>query len=334
MAKNKVCIVALTLACAFSIAIVYVNVMTFDPVLTSDTGYSDTRDYVAIYYGESAEGIRAFRPLVPCLARLVPDFPASIFDTGRNVSADLQVVLKFGVVNLIFLIAASMALFELQRALGLEGWVAILGMLLFLSLPTVVRSAGLPMTDTAFYFFFSLALWAVLKGNLNVLLVGSVLGVMAKELTLLVLPLIFLVGCSWKDKLRMSAAVLPAILVYVFLRVWMPSVGLAFSWDDGYTSGSILSLSRYQLRWLFSMSGVVDIFMAFALAWPLAIFALIRCEVPQILRSWIYLIPIVIIGVILGAGNLSRSTMAAFPVIIPLAAIGLKGLSGVSADEI
>ncbi len=320
-------VIALVLASAIGMAIVYVNVMTYDPVLTPETGYSDTQDYISLYRGETASGIRAFRPLVPWLARLVPDFPASIFDTGRDVSRELQIVLKFGAVNYLFLVAASLTLFELQRSLGLDGWASLLGMALFLSLPTVVRSAGLPMTDTAFYFFFCLALWAVLKRNWAVLLAASTLGVMAKELALLVMPLILLTKCSWKTRLRLLLAVLPALFVVILLRFWMPAINLASGWDDGYLSGSILGLTGYQLRWLFSASGLVDMFMAFTLAWPLAIYALVVGDVPDTLRSWIYLLPIVILGVLLGAGNLSRSTVAAFPVIIPLAAIGLQRLS-------
>jgi len=144
--------VVLVVAVSFSFSIVYANVQTYDPKLTPATGYVDSVDYLNMYFGEPGTGIRAYRPLVPVLARLVPDLPSSLFTAGRSFDRFAVAAMKFGVVNLFFLIGACIALYVLQRGFGLSYFEAFLGILLFLSSQTVVRSAGLPMTDAAFFF--------------------------------------------------------------------------------------------------------------------------------------------------------------------------------------
>ncbi len=63
--------------------------------------------------------------------------------------------------------------------------------------------------------------------------------------------------------------------------------------------------------------------MAFGLAWIPAIYAYARTKLPALLLPWLWLLLIVFVGVLLGAGNLGRSTFTAFPVVIPAAAYGL-----------
>ena len=318
---------AIFLAASFSMAIVYTNVMTYDPVITPKTGYSDTIDYIAVYRGEAANNIRAFRPLTPLLARLVPDFPKSIFDVGRSITDDFQIALKFGAINVLFLVGASLTIFRLQQSFELDGEASLIGMLLFLASPVVVRSAGLPMTDTAFYFFFSLLLFLILEKRYIWIVVVSILGALTKELVLLAIPLIWIMPKSIKERLGLTAAMIPAVIAYLLLRILLPLTPLASGYSDSVFSGENMSLFGEYIAKLLTIEGLIDIFMSFGFAGPLAFYGFLKADLPKILSRWCWLVVIVFMGVFLGGGNLARSPFTAFPVVMPLAAMGMLSIS-------
>lgn len=311
--------VLLVVVVSFSFSIVYANVQTYDPKLTPATGYVDSVDYLNMYFGEPGTGIRAYRPLVPLLARLVPDLPSSLFTAGRPFDRFTMAAMKFGVINLFFLIGACVALYVLERGFGLSYFEAFLGVLLFLGSQTVVRGAGLPMTDAAFFFFFSLCMIAIQRDNLWLLLFAHTIGVLAKELVILSVPLILLSLLSWRRKAWMLLATVPGIALYVVVRMTFAPSPL-----DGYATGQVLSYLDDQLLALSTPNGLINLFFAFGLAWIPAVYALAACKVPLLLKRWSWLIVIVFVGVLLGAGNFGRTTFSAFPVVMPLAALGLS----------
>lgn len=312
-------IVLFALVISLSVSIVYTNVQTYDSTLTPATGYHDTVDYLNIYFGEPGTGIRAYRPLVPLLARLVPDLPTSLFTQGRSFDRFNAAAVKFGVINLLFLIGACIALYALERGFGLSYFEALLGVLLFLGSQTIVRSAGLPMIDTAFFFFLSLCMIAIQRNNLWLLLFSHTVGVLAKELVLLSIPLLLLSLLPWRRKALMLLATVPGIALYALVRMTF-----APSPVDDYVTGQILSRVDDQLRALLTVNGLLNVFLSFGIAWIPALYALVACKVPILLRRWVWLIPIVVVGVILGAGNWGRTTFSAFPVVMPLASLGLS----------
>jgi hypothetical protein len=321
-------IVLLVVVAGFAFSIVYTDVWTYDPVLTPASGYSDSVDYLNMYFGEPGTGLRAYRPLVPFLARLLPDLPYSLFNSGRSFDRFAVAALKFGVVNLFFLIGACVALYALQRGFGLSYLQAFLGVLLFLAAQTIVRSAGLPMTDAAFFFFFALCLIAIQWDNVWLLLFAHTVGILAKELVVLCIPLILLSLLPRRRKAWMLLATVPGIALYVLVRFKYAPSPL-----DGYVTGQVLSYFDDQLLALTRPNGLVNLFLAFGLAWIPAVYALAACRVPRLLRRWSWLVAIVFVGVLLGAGNLGRTTFTAFPVVMPLAALGLSSWLGQAAES-
>lgn len=305
----------------FSFSIVYANVMTYDPVLTPATGYSDTAGYLDIYAGGTGEGmgpIGSYRPLVPELAALLPDPPRAIFSDEHPFTWEAMAAAKFGLLNLFFLIGACLAMFAFQLALGFVGPEAFLGVVLFLSTKEVIRSAGLPIIDTAFYFFFLLCLVAVVKDRPWFLMAAAAVGVSSKELILLVIPLILLTLLPWRRRIILLAAMVPAVLVYAGIRFFYAPTAV-----DPYVTGGSLGFFDDQIRVLFTPNGIVNVVLAFGVCWLFAAYALLKADVPPVLRRWAWFVPIVFLGVLLGAGNLGRSTFTAFPVVVPLAAAGL-----------
>ena len=194
----------------------------------------------------------------------------------------------------------------------------MIGIFFFLTSSTIVRSAGLPMTDVAFLFFFMLAMVAMLKENVWLFLAATTIGVLAKELILLLLPLILLIKKPKILVAELLLATVPAIAIYFILHGFMPNT----TPDGAITSGLSMSHIVESLRQFSRLNGWINLFWSFGLAWFPGLYALFVKELPVILKRWSLLVPVVFIGVLAGLGNINRSMFTAAPVFIPLAAFG------------
>lgn len=325
-------IVLLVVVVSLSFSIVYSNVQTYDYKQAEVTGYSDSVEYIKMYLGEPEMDIGSYRPLVPFLARLVPDLPRWLFAPTRYVDYFFNVAIKFGILNFFFLICACLALYILQQGFGLNYLEAFLGVVLFLSSQTVVRSAGLPMVDAAFYFFFLLSAIAIQRNNLWLLFFAFTLGVLAKELVVILsIPLILLSFFSCQRKCLMFLTSIPAVLLHIWVRFTIAPSPLL----DKVLTGWTLKYIKYQLLLLITPNKLINLFLSFGLGWIPAIYALTACKVNSLLRRWSWLILVVFIGVLLEGSNFARNTFSAFVVVIPLASLGLsKYLADVTKDRV
>lgn len=310
-----------------AISIVYANVQTYDPIQTPNSGYSDTVDYMNMYRGGTGSGIRAYRPLVPVLARLIPDPPRALFNERRTAVSEStvadarRVALKFGMVNFVFLVGSCIAFYVLLRDFEYSANESYLGVALFLSSQAVVRSAGLPMTDTAFYFFFLVCLIGLVRNQFWTVILAATVGVLAKELIVLAAPLALLTSHNRYARSRLFAATLPAVLLHVVVRITSNAP------SDTYSIGQVIQL-RAQLRALLSPNGILNVIMAFGLVWIAAAYGATTGKIPETVRRWSWLAPLVFVGVLLTGGNLGRSTFTAFPIVIPVAMTGIFAWGG------
>ncbi len=77
---------------------------------------------------------------------------------------------------------------------------------------------------------------------------------------------------------------------------------------------------------LFTFSKLADLFSSFNLLWFPALYALIRCNPPTLLYRWSYLAIVMLIMILLFGLSLGRILFYAFPVVIPLALYGIRGM--------
>jgi hypothetical protein len=310
--------VLLVIALLFGLSLAYTSVQTFDP--DEPLGYSDTRDYLEMYWGRSGSQIRGYRALVPFLARVLRVLPApdSVFRSLRG--SESIALWHFAIVNLLFLALFSLAFYYLQRDLGFGQLQAIGGVVLFFGCTYVVRAITLPMTEAAFYCFFVICLIGIRRGNAWLLGITFALGMCAKELMVLVVPFILLTKLSWRERVGLFLSLVPGAIAYLGLRmVITPSI------PDPYGSGRFLLTTVDYLVEVARLNTLVQLFLAFSLLWVPAMYAVARCSVPADLRRWLWFYPLVLVGLIVnGACNFGRSSFIAFPVIIPLAVIGLS----------
>ena len=312
-------IALLVIVLLFGLSFAYTSVQTFDPA--QPLGYTDTKDYLEMYHGRPGTGIRGYRVLVPSLARALSILPApssAVFRSLRNPES--IAVMHFAVVNLAFLLLSCLALYYLQRGFAFTRIQAMGGTILFLGCTYVVRAITLPMTESAFYSFFLLGLIAIRKSKPWLLCVAFAAGMLAKELMILVVPFIFLTRLSWRRRSWLLISLVPGMMVYMGLRVVItPSV------PDPYAGGRFFLMTSDYLLNIMRFNTLAQLFMAFSALWLPSLYALARCKVPADLRRWVWFAPIVLAGMLInGAYNFGRSSFVTFPVIIPLAVIGLS----------
>jgi hypothetical protein len=293
-------------------SIVYNNIQTYD------LSFADIPLYVRMYHGGPVDSW-AYRPVLPMLARLVPDLPPSFISTERVGFSEFQIAFKFGLVNFFFLLGTCLVLCKLMAGFGLDFWYCLLGIVLFLGTPTVTRFGGLPMTDTPFFFFFVLCLLAMQHEKIILLVISATLGIFTKELIILCIPMALVMPIVLKRKSRILMALIPGFSLY-FLSVSSTNNATI---DRLFETVTLSYLNRI-LPELFIPHGWINLLSAFGCMWFLAVYALKYAKLPILLFRWAILVPVVLFGVLFAHGALLRGTFSAFPVMVPLAVHGIK----------
>jgi hypothetical protein len=79
-----------------------------------------------------------------------------------------------------------------------------------------------------------------------------------------------------------------------------------------------------QLHDMLTPNGIIYIVSSFNLLWIPAAVAAFQLPYPSILRRWLWLVSLIIAMIIFLNGSYGRSLFLTFPVIIPLALIGIR----------
>jgi hypothetical protein len=308
---------------SISVAIVHTSVSTLSDSPVG--GLNDSNAYVDAYYGKPVTGHWRYRVLTIQLARLVPTQVEELLQ--RDKTPYRRAHIHFAVVNVVFLTLTGLLLFEYARDLVELVQLAILAPVIYLTSRTTLQSAGAPMVDPAAFFFLLLGMWAILRSKPFWLGTAMLFGVFAKETTLLLWPLLWLANhLGARCKLALSAILLPGTLSYLGFRFFF------YPDEIGETVFNINQLSNFteQLRRLFTPNGLVDIISSFNLFWIPAIFALCRIAYPSILGRWLWFIGLLLVMIIFLGGNYGRILFLGFPVVIPLALLGIGSWIGVT----
>ena len=299
----------------------------FEPGLGGREG--DVGMYVRMYQGtplrEIARPFR-YRVFTPMAARLVPLPPHALL-RYFDLSDDKLVLLRFGLVNLLGLAVAGIALVALAEALGLPLAEALLVALLFYTSFPVVNFGGTPMVDTWGHAFLALGLVAMLRDALPALLLTGLFGMLAKETTVLLVPAALLLPASSRLKLMRLGALLPGIAAYAALRFVLLPGGYGFPSDPVNSIQNLVYRLGHgpYLAWILFDGGT-----AFLAIWPLAWIGWrsLRGQPRAPLARLAWLVPPILLLPFLIGSNIGRIWFYAFPVMLPLAVIGLRRVLG------
>jgi len=320
---------AFALACLWvSAALVYPPITKYplyEPGLGGREG--DVGQYVRMYQGVPLEQIARpfrYRVFTPLLARAVPPVPQPLL-RYFDVDADKLVKYHFGIANLLGLTAAGLLMVALCQSLGFAALEGLLAAFLFYTSFPVVNSAGTPMVDAWAHAFLLLGLVAALRGSLAWLFVASLVGMLAKETTLLLVPAVLLLGGPPRAMARKLLALLPGVAAYAVFRFVLYPGGYGHAGDTGTAAANLVWRLTHGPYWAWILFEAVT---AFGLLWLLAAVGAWSLRGPgrhPLLRlAW--LVPAVLLVPFLIGSNIGRIWFYAFPAVIPLAVAGIRRL--------
>ena len=299
----------------------------YEPGLGGAEG--DVGQYVKIYQGrplmEVARPFR-YRVFTPVLARAIPLVPRSLlryFDVGP----EKLIQYHFGMANLLGLALSGLLLVMLCEALGFALHEGVLAAFLFYTAFPVVNFGGTPLDEAWAYAFLLLGLVAALRGSLPWLAAASVVGMLAKETTLLIVPAVLVLADPLRLKVRKLLALLPGLALYAAFRFVLYPGGYGFpSGLRNSVENLVWRLAHGPYLWWILFAGGT----AFGAVWLLAALGAWRLRHaprhPLFRLAW--LVPLVMLTPFVIGSEIARIWFYAFPAVIPLALVVLGPLVG------
>lgn len=334
--NNLVRTTALALVClTVSAALVYPPITKYELFENGFGGRAgDTGQYILMSQGTPLNQIVKpfrYRVFTPFLARLMPLPPAGLL-RYFDLTPERLITYRFGMVNLLGLALSGLLLIQLCAAFSFEAPWSLLGALLFYTSFPVVNGAGAPMTDAWAYAFILLGLVAAVRGSMVWLMLASLVGMFAKETTLMLVPAVLLLADAPRVKLRKLAALVPGIVVYVIFRQALSEGGYSFPSNPITAFARLVErMSAGPYLWWILFEGAT----AFGLLVPLGVVGAWslrrRPRAPLARLAWLVpatlLLPFVnAVGIGSGIGRL---WFYSFPVMIPLIMVGLRQVLGI-----
>ncbi len=311
-----------------SAAIVYPAVTKYallDPGLGGPTG--DVGQYVRMYHGEPLASIARpfrYRVFTPFATRIVPVPPKALL-RYFEIDGDKLVQLHFGMVNMAGLAIAGTLLVAFCEALGFAAIESLLAALLFYTAFPVMNYAGTAMVDVWGYAFLLLGLVAIRRDATLLLAFAGLVGMLAKETTVLLLPAALLLPGSRGRVFARLGALAPGIALYAVFRFVLLPGGYGFPSDPVNSIENLVYRLGHgpYLAWIAWDGGT-----AFLALWPLAFFGWLEArrapDDPLARMAWL-VPPILLLPFFIGS-NIGRIWFYAFPAMIPLAVLGLRRL--------
>ncbi len=322
---------------AFGLALAVVAGPAFPTYRHYDFSHSrDSLTYLSLARGEYANQsvTRRYRVVVPWLAAALAAPAAFVAQKGRLNTAGVPVAaaddaalrLAFFLLNTLLLAAAGAVVWRTAEAAGAVPLAAGLGMAVALSSRWATYAAGLPLTDSLYCLAFALALYGVVAEAGWALVACALIGPLAKESFVFLVPWIGWFGRKALPWPRLVVALLvgygavAAVHAYVDARaeaVAVTSIGNAFTH---------LHNVSYSLRRLFSGHGIAEIVSIFGVGWLLLAAGPVRGPASWWSRlgtsaKWL----LAVVGVhMLLSGDLGRMGYLAFPTFGVAVALALS----------
>lgn len=231
----------------------------------------DTRTYLSIARGEfrGQSLTRRYRVLVPAVAAVVAGPVARVYARiwPQRAATEWPLRLAFYLVNTALLAAAGVVLYRTARLYEAPPAAAALAMVAVLSSRWAVYIAGLPLVDSLYVLIVALAFYGVRARSAGTLALVLLLGPLAKESFVLLVPWLLWFGRAalpWPRQvgwLALGGALALAVRHWIDGRAGTPPAASATNALDHFEN------ITYSLGRLFSVKGVGEIFSIFGFFW-------------------------------------------------------------------
>jgi hypothetical protein len=294
----------------------------------------DTRSYLAIAHGEFAgqSVTRRYRVLVPAVAAAVAWPVEKVYARiwPQRAATDWPLRLAFYLVNTLLMAAAGVVLYRTCLLYGATPAAAALAMTGVLCSRWAVYITGLPLVDSLYILVFALAFYGVRARSGGALVAVLLLGPMAKESFVFLVPWLLWYGrpaLAWPRQLGWLAVGAGLALV---VRHWI-DVRAGSPFAQSVTNALNHSENiAYSLRRLFSVKGAGEIFSIFGFFW-LVLLAGWRGRAAAGRPQWVALLGmpalwfgLVVVVHMLLSSELARMGYLAAPVFAVAMALAIK----------
>ncbi|WP_331145874.1 hypothetical protein [Hymenobacter sp.] len=231
----------------------------------------DTRSYLSMARGEfrDASVTRRYRVLVPAAAAAIAWPLEQVYARiwSQRAATDWPLRLAFYVLNTLLMAGTGLVLYETSRLYGASPPAAALAVVAVLCSRWAVYTSGLPLVDSLYILVFALAFYAARSGSGAALVPVLLLGWLAKESFVFLVPWLLLFGrraLPWPAQvawLLLGAALAFGVRYWIDARIGAPP---AASVQNALNHVENLS---YSLRRLLSVKGAGEIFSVFGFFW-------------------------------------------------------------------
>ncbi|MDF7809764.1 hypothetical protein [Hymenobacter sp. YC55] len=281
----------------------------------------DTRSYLRIARGEFADVnvTRRYRVLVPAAAAAIAWPLEQVYARiwPQRAATEWPLRLAFYLLNTLLMAGTGLVLYETCRLYGASVAAAALAVVAVLCSRWAVYTSGLPLVDSLYILVFALAFYAARSSSGAVLVWVLLLGLLAKESFVFLVPWLLVFGrraLRWPVQLAwllLGAAVAFGVRYWIDTRIGAPPAASVHNALD-----HIENLG-YSLRRLFSVKGIGEIFSVFGFFWLALLLGWRRGQVPgwvtQFGWSGAAFVAVVVVHMLLSS-DLGRMGFLAAPV--------------------
>jgi hypothetical protein len=300
----------------------YITVARFDPVEQMD--YNDSVVYLRLYDGQPLDQVLRvyrWRALTPLVVRAMPLLPEAL-TTHYQMDPRKAVRFKWAAWNGLGTILASLALLLLMRSLGFSALQAGVGGLLYATSFQAAAEGFAILVDPWANAAIAASIWLALERRWLWLTLVFGLGLFIKE-TLELAPLYALLLRPAKPA-RLLAALAPGLAAYAWFRyvAYPGGSGVAFTADYiAAALASVLTLGHL-------LYAAAEFTLNFVLLAPLAWLGWRDTAGRPDLRRMTWVLPALALAPFFLGTELTRPWFGSFPILIPLAVLGLWRLLG------
>lgn len=238
----------------------------------------DTRSYLRMARDEfeDVSVTRRYRVLVPAaagaLAWPLEQVYARIWP--QRAATDWPLRLAFYVLNTLLMAGTGLVLYETCRLFGAAPAAAALAVVAVLCSRWAVYITGLPLVDSLYMVVFALAFYAARSGSKGALVAVLVLGWLAKESFVFLVPWLLLFGrraLGWPAQLAwltLGAALAFGVRHWIDTRIGAPPT------ESVQNALNHFENLGYSLRRLLSVKGIGEIFSVFGFFWLILLLGL------------------------------------------------------------
>ncbi|WP_375436812.1 hypothetical protein [uncultured Hymenobacter sp.] len=297
----------------------------------------DTRSYLRMARGEFADVnvTRRYRVLVPAAAAAIAWPLEQVYARiwPQRATTDWPLRLAFYLLNTLLMAGAGLILYETCCLYGASAAAAALAVVAVLCSRWAVYTSGLPLVDSLYILVFALAFYAARSGSGAALAWALLLGWLAKESFVFLVPWLLVFGrraLRWPVQLAwllLGAALAFGIRYWVDTRIGAPPA------ESVQNALSHFENLGYSLRRLLSVKGAGELFSVFGFFWLALLLGWRRGQMP----SWVThlgwpggaFVAVVVVHMLL-SGDLGRMGFLAAPIFAVAFALVLTQQLGIN----